>query len=90
MDAAQDHTVSAGAVVQHELQQLFALGHCGALLDLHSTEIGLGEGLKGHLIGKQRLDLYIGEINGLSGSGRCLGRGLGQCRGSISDILSST
>ena len=45
-DAGQDLTIGAGAVIQSELQQLVGLLHVLAGLDLHSTEVGLAEGLE--------------------------------------------
>ena len=63
MDAAQDHTVLAGAVIQNELQQLLALGHGGALLDLHGPEVGLGKGLEVHELLEQGLNLHLGEVH---------------------------
>ena len=75
MNAAQDDAILAGTVVERELEQLLRLLHGFAGLDLHSTEIALGEGVKIHEIGKQRLDLHIGKIDLLLHCGRCgLGR----------------
>ena len=34
VNAGEDHAVGTGAVVEHELQKLLALGHGGAFLDL--------------------------------------------------------
>ena len=76
VDAAQNDAVRAGPVVQNELQELLGLLHSFAGLDLHGTEIGLGEGVKIHLILEQRLDLHIGEVDLLLHS-RGGGSGLG-------------
>lgn len=77
VDAAQDHPVGAGAVVQNELQQLLALGHSGAVLDLDGPEVGLGKGLKVHEILEEGLDLHLGEIDLLVGDHHRLGPLLG-------------
>ena len=77
MNAAQDDAVRTGTVVERELQELLRLLHGFAGLDLHSTEITLGEGVKIHEILEQRLDLHIGKIDLLLHCGRC-GRGLGR------------
>ena len=63
MNAAQNHTVGAGSVVQSELQQLLGLLHSLTGQHLHGTEIGLGKGFKVHEIGEQRLDLHLGEVD---------------------------
>ena len=63
MDSAQNHPVSAGSVVQSELQQLLGLLHGLTGQHLHGAEIGLGEGLKVHEIGEQRLDLHLREVD---------------------------
>ena len=65
VDAAENGARCAGTVIQRKLQQLLALGDRLASQDLHSPEIGLAEGVKVHLIGKQGLDLHLGEINDL-------------------------
>ena len=77
MNAAQDDAILAGAVVERELQELLRLLHGFARLDLHSTEIALGEGVKVHKILEQRLDLHVREVDLLLHCGRC-GRGLGR------------
>ena len=76
VDAAENRAGGAGAVVQGELQQLLGLLHGLAVQNLHSPEIGLGEGLKIHLIGEQRLNDHVGEVDDLLRGG-CGGRGLG-------------
>ena len=63
VDAAEDGPGGAGAVVQGELQQLLGLLHGLAGQDLHGPEVGLGEGLKVHKVGKQGLDLHLGEVD---------------------------
>ena len=45
------------------LQELLALLHGFAGLDLHHAEIALGGGVKVHVIREQRLDLHLAEIN---------------------------
>lgn len=76
MNAGKNHTVIAGAVIQQEFQQLLGLLHRLAGLDLHHSEVGLGEGVKIHKVGKQRLNLHLGEVNNLcchgSGNGSSL------------------
>ena len=63
VDAGEDHPIRAGAVVQNELQELLGLLHGFAFLDLHGTEIGLGEGVEIHQVGEQRFDLHVGEVD---------------------------
>ena len=58
-DAGEDLPVGAGAVVEDELEQLLALGHCGAFFDLDGSEIGLAESLKIYLIFEQWFDFYL-------------------------------
>ena len=76
VDAAENRAGGAGAVVQGELQQLLGLLHGLAVQNLHSPEIGLGEGLEIHLIGEQRLNDHVGEVDDLL-CGRCGGGRLG-------------
>ena len=83
VDAAEDHPVLSAAVVQGELQELFALLHGLAGLHLHRPEVGLAEGLKIHKFLKKRLDLHLGEVDlllrlgGLGGLGGGLDLALG-------------
>ena len=63
VNSAQNDPISAGSVVQNELQELLGLLHGFAFLDLYGAEIALGEGVKIDLILKQRLNLNIGKIN---------------------------
>ena len=63
MDAAEDGTFLAGAVVQGELKQLLALLHHLAGQHLHRAEIGLGEGLEVNRILEQRLDDDLAEVD---------------------------
>ena len=63
MDAAQDGTLLAGAVIEGELQQLLALLHSLAGENLDRAEVGLGEGLKVNRIFKQRLDDDLAEVD---------------------------
>ena len=63
VDAGEDHPIRAGAVVQNELQELFGLLHGFAFLNLHGTEIGLGEGVEIHQVGEQRFNLHVGEVD---------------------------
>ena len=80
VDAAEDHPVGAGAVVQDEFQQLFALGHGRAFLHLHCPEVGPAEGLEIHEVGEQRLDLHLGKIDSRRGRLHLGGAGLGRVR----------
>ena len=86
VDAAEDDAVGAAAVVEGELEQLLALLDRLAGLDLDDAEVALGEGLKVHVVGKEGLYLYLGEVDDLlrldrrgggSGSGGALGLLLG-------------
>ena len=61
MDAGDDGAVGAGAVVQGELQELIALFHRLAGLDLHGPEIGAAEGVKVYLPLLEGLHLQVGE-----------------------------
>ena len=70
VNAAQNDAVGTGSVIQHELQQLLALLDGLTLLDLHGTEIALGEGVKVHKVGEQRLNLHLGEVDLLRHNGR--------------------
>ena len=89
MNAAQDDAILAGTVVERELQQLLRLLHGFAGLDLHSAEIALGEGVKVHKIGKQRLDLHVGKIDLLLHCGRC-GRASAGLSSAVSGFLSES
>lgn len=64
VDAAEYDAVFAGAVVEHELEQLLALLDGLARLDLDHAEVAPAEGLKVHKVGEQRLDCHLGEISG--------------------------
>ena len=70
MDAGEDDAVGTGAVVEHELQELLALGHGGALLDLDRAVVRLGEGVEVDLLFEDRLVL---DLVDLVGSVRALG-----------------
>ena len=62
MDAGEDDAVRAAAVVQGELQQLVALLHRLAVLDLHGAEIGLQKRIEVYLV------LHIGlQLHGRQG-----------------------
>ena len=76
VDAAQNDPIDPSSVIQNELQELFGLLHRFTLLDLHGTEITLGEGVKVNLILEQRFDLHVGEVDLFlhsRGCRRCLG-----------------
>ena len=75
VDAAEDDPVFAGAVVQHELEQLLALGDGGAFLDLDGPEVGLGEGVEVHEVLEQGLHFHLGEVDGLGLDRSRCGRG---------------
>ena len=64
LDAAEDDPVGAGAVVQGELEQLLALGHGGAFLDLDRAVVGLGKGVELDLLFEDRLALYLVDLVG--------------------------
>lgn len=64
VDAGKNRAILARAVVQRELKQLLALLHRFAGFDLHRAEIALGEGFKIHVIGEQRLDFDLAEVDG--------------------------
>ena len=72
VDAAQNDSIRARAVVQNELQELLGLLHGFAFLDLYGAEVGLREGFKIDRILKQRFDLHVGKIDRFLGFGRCL------------------
>ena len=76
VDAGENGAVRAAAVVERELQQLLALLHRLARLDLNGAEIGLAERLKINEVGEQRLDLHLGEVD-LLRLRRSGGRGFG-------------
>ena len=65
MDAAQNYTVSASAIVQSELQQLLALLNSFTFLNLNSTEVRLAEGIKINMLLENRLDFYLREVDNL-------------------------
>ena len=56
-NAGEDLAVGAGAVVQGEAQQLVALLHRLAVLDLHRPQVGLAEGVEIHRFLAVRLNL---------------------------------
>ena len=90
MDAGQDGAIFARAVVKRELQQLLALRHGHAILDLNGAEVGLAERIEVHLVGEQRLDDHLGQVDRLLGglldrSGRTCG-GLGSSRGLVAHV----
>ena len=62
VNTAQNRPFFSATVIQSELQELLGLLHGLAFQHLYGTEIGLGEGLEVNKIGKQRLDLDLGEI----------------------------
>ena len=62
-DAGEDGTVNTAAIIEGELQQLVALLHGLAVLDLHGAEIGLEEGVEVHFL------LHVGlQLDGGQGS----------------------
>ena len=65
-DTGEDLPVGPRSVVQGEAQQLFALGHRLAGLDLDHPEVGLAEGVKVHLLLQIGLQL---RLDGLGGGG---------------------
>ena len=65
MNTAQDNAVGARAVIEDELEQLLALGHCGAFFDLNGSEIGLAESLEIDKILEERLYLNFREVYSL-------------------------
>jgi len=75
VDAGEDDAVGAGAVVEDELQELLALLHRLAGLDLHGAEVGLAECVEVDIVGKERLDLHLGEVDLLLRGGGDLGGG---------------
>ena len=76
VDAGEDDAVGAGAVVEDELQELLALLHRLAGLDLHGAEVGLAERVEVDIVGKERLDLHLGEVDLLLRGGSGGDRGL--------------
>ena len=64
VNAGEDHAVGTGAVVEHELQKLLALGHGGAFLDLDRAVVGLGKGVELDLLFEDRLALYLVDLVG--------------------------
>ncbi len=65
VDAGEDGSVFAGAVVEGELEELFALWHGFAVKDFDGAEVGFREGFEVDAVFKEWLDLYACEINGL-------------------------
>ena len=63
MNTGENHPICARSIVQDELQELLGLLHGLALLDLHSTEVGLAKGFKVYVVREQRLDLHLGEVD---------------------------
>ena len=63
VDTAQDRTVCACTVIQRKLKQLLGFLDCLACFYFHCTEVRLAEGVKIDLLFKERLYLYIGEID---------------------------
>ena len=61
VDAGEDLAVGAGAVVEREAQELFALLHGLAGLDLDGAEVGLAERVEVDLFLDHRLKLHRGE-----------------------------
>ena len=64
VNAGEDHAVGTGAIVEHELQKLLALGHGGAFLDLDRAVVGLGKGVELDLLFEDRLALYLVDLVG--------------------------
>ena len=63
MNTGEDHAVCACSVIQDKLQELLGLRNGRAFFHLYRPEIGLAEGVKVHLLLKERLNLHIGEVN---------------------------
>ena len=59
MNSGKNDAVSAGSVVQDELQKLLGLRNSRALRYLYSTEIRLAEGIEIDLLLKERLNLHV-------------------------------
>ena len=76
VDDGEDDAVGAGAVVEDELQELLALLHRLAGLDLHGAEVGLAECVEVDIVVKERLDLHLGEVDLLLRGGSRGSRGL--------------
>ena len=70
MDARKDGAVRSGAVVEGELQKLFALFHGDAVLDLDDAEVGLLEGIEIDAVLKEGLDDDVGEVGFFGGNER--------------------
>ena len=64
VDAGENDAVGAGAVVEHELQKLLALGHGGAFLDLDRAVVRLGKGVEIDLLFEDRLALDLVDLVG--------------------------
>ena len=64
VDAGEDDAVGAGAVIEHELQKLLALGHGGAFLDLDRAVVRLGKGVEIDLLFEDRLALDLVDLVG--------------------------
>lgn len=65
VDAGEDGSVNACAVVEGELEELFALWHGFAVEDFDGAEVGFREGFEVDAVLEEWLDLYACEINGL-------------------------
>ena len=61
-NAGEDLAVGAGAVIQGEAQQLVGLLNALAVLDLHSAEVGLAEGIEVNLLLGIGLDFQSGQL----------------------------
>ena len=59
MNSGKNDAVSAGSVVQDELQKLLGLRNSGAFFYLYRPEIGLAEGIEIDLLLKERLNLHV-------------------------------
>lgn len=64
-DAGEDGAVAAAAVVEGELEELFALWHGFAVEDFDGAEVGFREGFEVDAVFEEWLDLYACEIDGL-------------------------
>lgn len=64
VDAGEDDAILARTVVEDELQELLALGHGGALLDLDRAVVGLGKGVEVDLLFEDRLALDLVDLFG--------------------------
>ena len=64
VDAGEDDAILARAVVEDELQELLALGHGGALLDLDRAVVGLGKSVEVDLLFEDWLALDLVDLFG--------------------------